>query len=156
MSSQKGQKKRVDGGFMVARIEKVQERTSKAGKKYFIVNLLGDSSEYVTFDFAAKEALGKTYDVTITEKGDSKFIRFGGQTSNGFPQERLGAPPKNDNDRKYGTTLSYAKDILLGIITAYMNTHPEYPVDSALQFIEDALPKVHDCFLQRLEQLEKN
>ena len=140
------------------KILKVREKTSAGGKKYFLVTLEGLSKEASCFDYNVAKLVGQEVEATITEGtyGPKMELAKGNatsQTSGGFVKE--GTQDKN-NERKYSTTLSYAKDVLLGIATTYLAKNPEFTPDMALRFIEDALPGVHDVFLERLAQLEKN
>jgi hypothetical protein len=140
------------------KISKVVERTGKqSGKKYFVVNVEGDKQDYLTFDWVAKDIIGKDVEAETYESKGTWYIRIKKESNstNITQGETKKFEQRNPNDIKIGTTLSYAKDVSLGIITTYMNTHPDYPVDSAVDYIENVLPRLHKLFLDALISAEK-
>ena len=135
---------------MLVKVNKVVAKTAVSGKKYWLVYCDGQVKEASSFDSIAPSLVGQEVEATLTDgqygpkitfsKGSGQFVKEGGEKQD-----------SQSASKTIGTTLSYAKDVLTAIIVSYMNTHPDYPVDAALEFIKDSLPQMHEAFLAQTE-----
>jgi hypothetical protein len=135
----------------VVTITKAVEKKGPRATFWIVSTIQNPDTEYLCFDAKVTGMVGKETDVYIYESNGKSYMKFEfpkGHVVKEIP-EQAKKPDRSDINK--GTTLSYAKDILIAIAIAEMNRRPEeYTGDMAYRFVREQLPLLHDEILSLL------
>jgi len=139
---------------MVVTVSKVEEKSSNSGKKFYVVYTEKHPKGITCWDEKITEMVGNTIEIEVTQNGKYTNMKVTNPFAKYSEFDKPTEAPKNtfsgssgsvSDDRKYGTCLSYAKDV----IVAAMSNGTVIP-EEQIKFFKENIEGVYKDFLQLL------